>query len=414
MITTFFGQYSFGGDAAYVDRLSRALLRQGHEVHVVACVDAFNIVRGNVRLRPYRPPPGLQIHFLKSKLGFLSPLWSHQTGHPGPKMTTLSKLYDSNSFDITHFHNVSLLGWPGLGLSPDHLPAAVTLMTAHDYWLVCPLHLLWQYNQRVCQSLECLPCLLHSGRPPQVWRYSKAHHHALRKLDALIFPSYCSLNMHRERGINLTSACHLPYFIPSDWTADSEPEELHRALAQNRAPYFIMAGRLIKAKGFHRIIHLMRFLPELNLAIAGTGPYESHLRQLAAGLTNVNFLGHLDYYDLSTVLKGARALIVPSLFPETFGYVVIESLAVGTPVIVRKLGALHELIEQSQGGLLFDSDEELLMALNSLAYDDTWRDKFSSQGRQAVESIWSEQEHLRHYFKIIETIVSKKNCNVFT
>ena len=63
MVTTFFGAHSFGGDAAYVDRLSRALLGRGHEVHVFHCVDAFNAVRGDHPLRPYdaaarphRPP----------------------------------------------------------------------------------------------------------------------------------------------------------------------------------------------------------------------------------------------------------------------------------------------------------------------------------------------------------------------
>ena len=58
MITTFFGGHSFGGDAAYVDRLCQALCRRGHEVHVYYCVDAFNAVRGDHPLREYTPPPG--------------------------------------------------------------------------------------------------------------------------------------------------------------------------------------------------------------------------------------------------------------------------------------------------------------------------------------------------------------------
>ena len=68
MITTFFGAHSFGGDAAYVDRLSQALCRRGHEVHVYFCVDAFNSVRGRHPLRPYTPPPGLHLHPLKSNV----------------------------------------------------------------------------------------------------------------------------------------------------------------------------------------------------------------------------------------------------------------------------------------------------------------------------------------------------------
>ena len=43
MLTTFFGTHSFGGDAAFVDRLSRALARHGHEVHVIHCRDAFEV-----------------------------------------------------------------------------------------------------------------------------------------------------------------------------------------------------------------------------------------------------------------------------------------------------------------------------------------------------------------------------------
>ena len=65
MITTFFGAHSFGGDAAYVDRLSQALCRRGHEVHVYYCVDAFNAVRNGHPLRPYTPPPGLHLHPLE-------------------------------------------------------------------------------------------------------------------------------------------------------------------------------------------------------------------------------------------------------------------------------------------------------------------------------------------------------------
>ena len=55
MVTTFFGAHSFGGDAAYVDRLARALCRRGHEVHVFHCADAFNAVRGGHPLAPLYP-----------------------------------------------------------------------------------------------------------------------------------------------------------------------------------------------------------------------------------------------------------------------------------------------------------------------------------------------------------------------
>ena len=91
MFTTFFGAHSFGGDAAYVDRLSQALCRRGHEVHVYYCVDAFNAVRNGHPLRSYTPPPGLHVHPLKSRVGILSPLATQATGLPLFKAQPLAR-----------------------------------------------------------------------------------------------------------------------------------------------------------------------------------------------------------------------------------------------------------------------------------------------------------------------------------
>ena len=57
MLTTFFGSHSFGGDAAFVDRLSRTLARHGHEVHVIHCRDAFEAVRGDQTRAPMSRRP---------------------------------------------------------------------------------------------------------------------------------------------------------------------------------------------------------------------------------------------------------------------------------------------------------------------------------------------------------------------
>ena len=67
-------------------------------------------------------------------------------------------------------------------------------------------------------------------------------------------------------------------------------------------------------------------------------------------MSNVHFAGMLAYPDLLRLYKGARALIVPSLFHETFGYVVLEAFSAGTPAIVHNRGALPELLRESGGG----------------------------------------------------------------
>ena len=120
------------------------------------------------------------------------------------------------------------------------------------------------------------------------------------------------------------------------------------------------------------------------------------------GLANVHFEGRLDAAHVAALFRGARAVVVPSLVYETFGYVVLEAFAERTPVIVRNLGALPELVEESRGGLVFDSPEGLV----------AWHGP-SRQRRRAARhpggerpsarrSLWSEAEHLDRYFALIE------------
>jgi glycosyltransferase involved in cell wall biosynthesis len=403
MVTTFFGAHSFGGDAAYVDHLCRALLRRGHEVHVVYCVDAFNAVRGDHPPRPYSPPPGLKLHPLESGWGILSPLATQMTSQPWFKTAALREQLDAIDTDVIHFHNISLIGGLGaLGLG-GHAPR---IMTAHEHWLICPMHLLWKYDRERCDGPNCVSCCLAGRRPPQVWRATGMRERALRQLDALIFPSRHALEEHRRRGID-GRLVHAPYFLPDDWSAgieEEDPEPTDR-------PYIAAAGRLVKMKGFQRLIPLMRFLPEVDLRLAGTGPYQPQLRRLATGLPNVKFEGLLGGGSVARLFRGARAVVVPSLFPETFGYVVLEAFAVRTPVVVhRGGGAIEETGVLSGGGLGYNTDAELLLALRRLIHDPRLRENLASQGYRMRTTEWSEAVHINRYLDLLANLRDGKGC----
>ena len=394
MLTTFFGPHSFGGDAAFVDRLSRALARHGHEVHVIYCRDAFELTRGDQTPRPYDAPPGVTIHPLSSRFGPLSPLMTHQSGGPGFKGRAIRSLLGSIRPDVVHFHNLSLIGGPGLLAMPS--PGAVKLMTAHEHWLVCPLHVLWKFDRGVCESESCVQCCVRAGRPPQLWRKTSLMERSLRHLDALIVPSRSTLREHARRGIT-RAMTHLPYFLPIDYTGSPEvPAPRHDR------PYLAVAGRLEKIKGFQDVIGAMGRLPLLDLRIAGSGPFEAELRERARGMANVHFEGRLDAPRVAALFRGALAVAVPSLVYETFGYVVLEAFAEKTPVVVRGLGALPELVEESGGGLVFRTAEDLVEALGKLAGDPGLRDRLGLAGHEARNGVWSEAEHLHRYFDLID------------
>jgi glycosyltransferase involved in cell wall biosynthesis len=402
MITTFFGEHSFGGDAAYVDRLARALLRRGHDVHVIYCYDAWNTVRGDHPPRPYDPPPGLHIHPLRSRFGALSPIATQASGRPWFKTRELKRILGTARADVVHFHNISLVGGPEV---LDMERRAVRLMTAHEHWLTCPMHLLWKFDREPCEKRECVRCSIAGRRPPQIWRSTGLIARNLVRLDAVMFPSRHALQSHKRRGISGPPLLHLPYFLPDDWSQ----EAIDSPDSPPSKPYLAAAGRLVRMKGFERLISIMRNFPEVELRIAGTGPIEGELKRQAAGLSNVRFEGLLGGVELARLFQGARAVVVPSLFPETFGYVVLEAFAVGTPVIVhRGGGALEETGVESGGGLGYRSDAEFSEAIQRLVEDDDLHDRLSTRGRQARWGEWSEKSHMHMYESMIERILDAR------
>ena len=393
MLTTFFGPHSFGGDAAFVDRLSRALARHGHEVHVIYCRDAFELSKSGMTPRPYEPPPGVTIHALASPAGPLSPLATHQTGRPLFKLGAIRRILDEVQPDVVHFHNLSLIGGPGLLEIPT--PGAVKLMTAHEHWLVCPQHVLWKHDGSICETRECVKCCLKGKRPPQLWRDGPLMARGLASLDALIAPSKSTIHEHHRRGVAVPMH-HLPYFLPEDYTGLPEV-----ASPRHDRPYVVAAGRLEQIKGFQDVIDVMPRLPGLDLRIAGAGAYEPELRRRASGMPNVIFEGRLDSPTVAALFRSARAVVVPSLVYETFGYVVLEAFHERTPVLVRDLGALPELVSASNGGLIFRTPDDLTSSLRLLLSDEDRRDELGENGFKARHTLWSELIHLERYLRLI-------------
>ncbi len=401
MVTTFFGPLSFGGDAVYVAHLSRALARRGHEVEIVHCADSFRMLAGDTPSRPWAPPhPGVKVHTLESPVKWLAPLWTQQTGTPGPNAGALRRILDGGDFDVINFHNISLLGGPGVLRDGGAPASAVRLMSLHDYWLVCPMHLMWKLGRRVCDRPQCLRCTLHGRRPPQLWRRTGLLERGLEELDALIAPSRYSVDLHHERGIRWPIE-RLPYLLSEDWDSAEGFEPVEPPAPAGR-PYFAAAGRLIEMKGFDRLIEAMAALPEFDLRLVGAGRDSGRLSRLAGELPNVELLGLRSPPELAQLYRGARAVVVPSLFPETFGYVAVEAMSVGTPAIVSSIGALPELIDASGGGIVFGSQRELVEAMRRLGEDDDLRSELGARGREGAETVWSEDAHLNGYLELVE------------
>jgi len=392
MVTTFYPPESFGGDGIYIQRLSRALIARGHRVSVIASHDAYRATGGRTA-RVDDDPTGPRVTRLASRWGVLSPLATQQTGRPVFQARAIEAALAAEDFDVIHFHNISLVGGPGV-LSLGNAP--VRLYTLHEHWLLCPMHVFWKNRRQLCDGKTCFSCQIRSGRPPQLWRYSSLLPDALRRIDLFLAPSRFTLEKHRSEGIDRPMA-HLPNFVPDASVRVRAPESAR----------FFYAGRLEASKGPDALIRASRTI-QAEFRLAGDGPLLAELESAAQGLPNVRLLGRLKPDEVGREMEAATAVVVPSRCLETFGLTAAEAMMRGVPVVARRLGALTEIIEESGGGLLFERDEDLPEALTRLAADSGLAADLGRRGRAAAERSWREKNHIDAYEKHVEKLLAAK------
>jgi glycosyltransferase involved in cell wall biosynthesis len=395
MITTFYPPYSFGGDGIFVHRLSNELARRGYPVDVIHCKDAYRLMGGRP-VGAYDEHPNVTVHGLHSPFGVLSPMATQQTGFPLFKAAAIRRIL-AKGFDVIHYHNISLLGPKVLEYG-----TGIKLYTMHEYWLVCPTHVLFKFNSAACVKPSCFLCTLAYKRPPQWWRYSGLLQAAAKHVDAFIAPSRFAEEKHREMGLRARIA-RLPHFVPEISAAKSAANETHDE------PYFLYVGRLERLKGIQTLIPIFRRYEKARLLIAGSGTYASELRQLAADSENIRFLGHRSEQELGELYRKAVAVIVPSLGYETFLLAIAEALKYGTPAVVRALGAVPEMIEETGAGFVYRTEAELLAAMEILVADPEKRRALGNRGHEAYRRNWTVEVHLARYFELIHEIAASKS-----
>jgi glycosyltransferase involved in cell wall biosynthesis len=364
---------------------------------VIHSEDAYRIAHPADPEMAFEHHPNVTRHALRSRLPRVSTLSVQQTGRPGVYSRQLRELLDEREYDVIHYANVSLMGGPGVL----RLGRGLKLYTAHEYWLICPTHVLFRNGREACTTRTCFRCQLIARRPPQLWRYSGFLRSCVGQVDMFLMPSRFALERHKADGLDRPMTL-LPNFVPETPAADDA-----KAHAID-GPYFLCVGRLEKLKGIGDLIELFRDYREAKLVIVGDGDHGEALRRQAAGLDHVRFLGSVHPTELGGLYKHAIALLMPSICYEVAPLVPVEAFAQGTPAIVRRLGAMPEIVEQAGGGLSFETLEQCREAMETLRTQPALRDELGEKGRQAREREWSEEVHMQRYLGIVDSMLRER------
>lgn len=181
----------------------------------------------------------------------------------------------------------------------------------------------------------------------------------------------------------------------------------------------LFVGRLVEVKGLPVLLKAMPKLlvnkPDIRLSIAGAGPLEPGLRELALRLNisdKVDFLGMVPQRQLPILYQRATLAIFPFIMTksgiqEGFGLVVVEAMGCECPVIAGDLPAIHDSITHEKNGLLVPSGSSELLADTILrALDDSdLRFRLARNGRKRVLEKFDWEVIAEKYKKLYDKLI---------
>lgn len=300
--------------------------------------------------------------------------------------------------DIVHVHNNFPLISPSLHWAANRHRIPV-VQTLHNFRLLCP-QAMFLRDGKVCE--DCL------GQLP--WR--GVLHSCYKDSLAQSAVAAGTLALHRSIGTwqtKVTRFIALNEFCKAKFVAGGLPEqrivvkpnfaEVEDPVNRERAG-FVYVGRLSPEKGIEVLAAAAKQITAAELRVIGAGPSQDIL----AGIGGIELMGAMSRAEVARNMQEAIALIFPSICFETFGLVIVEAFANGTPVIASCLGVIPELVEDGKTGLLFSPGDG-----NDLSQKMKWARenpvKMAEMGRAArarFEEKYTPRLNYEHLLKIYE------------
>ena len=187
-------------------------------------------------------------------------------------------------------------------------------------------------------------------------------------------------------------------------------------------PVMLLVGRVAHEKNIGFLLQVLadvaRRVPNVLFVIAGEGPALPSLRRAAADASlerHVLFVGYLDRRGPLLDCYRAADVFVFASRTETQGLVLLESLALGVPVVSTAVLGTKEVLENAAGALVVREDvAEFAAAVARVLTEPALRAQLASAGREFVERQWSSREMARRLLALYEELVRTKRVDSTT
>lgn len=314
----------------------------------------------------------------------------------------LDRLLDSVRPDVSHSHNIYHHISPAiLGLLKRRgVPTTITL---HDLKLLCPAYSMLT-NDEICErckngklyNILIHRCMKGSLALSGIVMVESSLHRLLGSykdnVDRFVVPSRFYKEKMVEWGWDCGRFVHIPNFVD---VVSYRPD-----FSVGKA--FLYFGRLSPEKGLATLVRAAA-MARVPVWIAGTGPQEPSLRKFAetAG-ADVTFLGYLTGEALHNAVRSSRATVLPSEWYENAPLSMMESYALGTPVIGAAIGGIPELVREGETGFTFQSGSVESLAAAMRRFKDMPNEQLAEMGRNGRAWVESDYTAERYRDRLLE------------
>jgi glycosyltransferase involved in cell wall biosynthesis len=358
LISTMYPPYTFGGAEKAIATLAEALVRTGVKVVVVTLHSGvLEEIEERNGIRMYHLPldniywpfaQRIKPNAVLRTLWHLREMWNRRAAG------RVGRILDLETPEVVHTHNIngfSVAVWRAVKRRRIRL-----VHTLHDYYLLCPRTTLYRRGE-VCKN-RCISCRLITAN-------RKA---ASRMPDEIVSVSGFALDKHKLLGYFADVRSRV---IDNIHSINDYAVRVESTREKSGVLRFGFIGRIEPEKGIETLLRATRQLiqPRWRLRIAGKGT-EGYVRSLRHDYPDdrIEWLG---FTTAPPFYGSVDVVVIPSHWDEPLGYVCVESLHEGKPIMCARAGGLPEIarlsnvVEYFQAG----SAEELARLMNG-ALDD--------------------------------------------
>lgn len=390
-----------GGSEKYYFELGQLLKEHGHEVAYFSMEDEKNISTGDKEY--FVPKFDLNN---SSKLKALDVISNKENGK------LMAKALDEFKPDIVHLNNFQRQLSASI-IKPIKDRNIPIVFTAHDVQAICPAITMMDNDKNLCELcmngkyINCIKKSCNKGSKLKSvlgaieGYYYRNHKIYTDKIDYIITPSEFYRTKFIEDGVNKNKIQAIHNSIEmNDYDIETQDDG-----------YALYFGRLSKEKGILNLINAFAKCNNGTLYIAGEGPEKETIEQIIEKNNlkdRVKLLGFLNKEQMTDVTRKCKFVVVPSIWYENCPYSVLETLAIGKPVIGANIGGIPELVINNENGFIYNTVEELTEKMNRLFEDEELVKKFSNKSKELAKENYNRDEYYNKIEKIYESLIKEK------